>query len=175
MESSVQDNPAAPPPCQYTLKALLNSVLGKQSSTQFAQHFLNRLVWSRPVSTSTAMSDCFQPGQAKVMPGPTPLVTTSLCQRDFGQTNEQQRHLNEQPVNELHGKVDSNQTSFYPPAVTECRLCLSAKGTTAKKMCGPRLIYSLHENRFICTWGRNFSSIDTNKEFITHTLAVSQI
>ncbi len=29
MESSVQDNPAAPSPCQYTLKALLNSVLGK--------------------------------------------------------------------------------------------------------------------------------------------------
>jgi hypothetical protein len=29
IESSVQDNPAAPPPCQYTLKALLNSVLGK--------------------------------------------------------------------------------------------------------------------------------------------------
>jgi hypothetical protein len=29
MDSSVQDNPAAPPPCQYTLKALLNSVLGK--------------------------------------------------------------------------------------------------------------------------------------------------
>jgi hypothetical protein len=29
MESCVQDNPAAPPPCQYTLKALLNSVLGK--------------------------------------------------------------------------------------------------------------------------------------------------
>jgi hypothetical protein len=27
MESSVQDNPAAPPPCQYTLKALLISVL----------------------------------------------------------------------------------------------------------------------------------------------------
>ncbi len=29
MESPVQDNPAAPPPCQYTLIALLNSVLGK--------------------------------------------------------------------------------------------------------------------------------------------------
>jgi hypothetical protein len=29
IENSVQDNPAAPPPCQYTLKALLNSVLGK--------------------------------------------------------------------------------------------------------------------------------------------------
>ena len=26
------------------------------------------------MSTSTAMTDCFQPGQAKVMPGPTPLV-----------------------------------------------------------------------------------------------------
>jgi hypothetical protein len=28
MESSVQDNPAAPSPCQYTLKVLWNSVLG---------------------------------------------------------------------------------------------------------------------------------------------------
>jgi hypothetical protein len=27
MESSVQDNPAAPSPCQYTLKVLWNSVL----------------------------------------------------------------------------------------------------------------------------------------------------
>ncbi len=65
MESSVQDNPAAPSPCQYTLKALLNSVLGYSSNTQSAQHFLNRLVSSHAVSTSTAMSGCFQPGQAK--------------------------------------------------------------------------------------------------------------
>jgi hypothetical protein len=28
MDSSVQDNPAAPSPCQYTLRALLNSILG---------------------------------------------------------------------------------------------------------------------------------------------------
>jgi hypothetical protein len=28
MDSSVQDNPAAPSPCQYTLKVLWNSVLG---------------------------------------------------------------------------------------------------------------------------------------------------
>jgi len=28
MESSVQDYPAAPSPCQYTLKVLCNSVLG---------------------------------------------------------------------------------------------------------------------------------------------------
>jgi hypothetical protein len=72
MESSVQGNPASPSTCQYTLKALLNSVQGKWSNTQFAQHFLN-LVSSCSVSTSTAMSDCFQPGQAKVALGPTPL------------------------------------------------------------------------------------------------------
>ncbi len=91
MDSSVQDNPAAPPPCQYTLKALLNSVLGKQSSTQFAQHFLNRLVSSRPMSTSTAMSDCFQPGQAKVMPGPTPLRQTFTCSTERSKSKRQGR------------------------------------------------------------------------------------
>ncbi len=32
-----------------------------------------RLVSSRSVSTSTGISGCFQPGQAKVGPGPTPL------------------------------------------------------------------------------------------------------
>jgi hypothetical protein len=53
MDSSVQDNPAAPSPCQYTLKALLNSVLGWYSNTNFTQHFLNRLVSSRAVSTFT--------------------------------------------------------------------------------------------------------------------------
>ena len=35
-----------------------------------------RLVSSRPVSTSTGISGCFQPGQAKVGPRPTPLVQT---------------------------------------------------------------------------------------------------
>jgi hypothetical protein len=43
MDSSVQDNPAAPNPCHNTLKALLNSVLG-YSNTNFAQPFLNRLL-----------------------------------------------------------------------------------------------------------------------------------
>ncbi len=76
MESSVQDNPAAPSQCQYTLKALLNSVIGQQSNSQFTQHFLNRLMSSRTVSTSTAISGCFQPGQAKVLLGPTPLLLT---------------------------------------------------------------------------------------------------
>ncbi len=33
-----------------------------------------RLVSSRSVSTSTGISGCFQPGQAKVLSGPTPLV-----------------------------------------------------------------------------------------------------
>jgi hypothetical protein len=35
-----------------------------------------QLVSSRSVSTSTGISGCFQPGQAKVGPGPTPLVLT---------------------------------------------------------------------------------------------------
>ncbi len=33
-----------------------------------------QLVSSRSISTSTGISGCFQPGQAKVGPGPTPLV-----------------------------------------------------------------------------------------------------
>ncbi len=40
--------------------------------------------------------------------------------RDFGQTNEQQRHFNEQPTRELHGEVDSIQTNlklFLPPRI----------------------------------------------------------
>jgi hypothetical protein len=53
-----------------------------------------------------------------------------LSKRDLGQTNETQRHFNEWPISELHGEVDSIQTSlklhFYPPAIMECRLCFSA-------------------------------------------------
>ncbi len=37
-----------------------------------------RLVSSRSVSTSTGISGCFQPGQAKVGPGPSPLDTTCI-------------------------------------------------------------------------------------------------
>jgi hypothetical protein len=40
------------------------------------------------------------------------VVKIGICQRDFGQTNEQQRHLNEQPISELHWEVDSIQTSL---------------------------------------------------------------
>jgi hypothetical protein len=36
-------------------------------------------------------------------------------ERDLGQTNEQQRHFNEEPISELHGKVDSIQTSLKLP------------------------------------------------------------
>ncbi len=41
------------------------------------------------------------------------LVETGFCQRGLGQsqTNEQHRHFNEQPMSELHGEVDSIQTS----------------------------------------------------------------
>ncbi len=39
-----------------------------------------RLVSSRPVSTSTGISGCFQPGQAKVGPGPTPLEPEETVQ-----------------------------------------------------------------------------------------------
>jgi hypothetical protein len=41
-----------------------------------------RLVSSRSVSTSTGISGCFQPGQAKVGPGPTPLILPVLRIRD---------------------------------------------------------------------------------------------
>jgi hypothetical protein len=50
------------------------------------------------------------------------------------QTNEQQRTFNEWAISELHEEVDSIKTSLnfkttlYPPAVIECRLCLSARG-----------------------------------------------
>jgi hypothetical protein len=30
----------------------------------------------------------------------------------MGQTNEQQRHFNEGPISELHGEIDSIQTSL---------------------------------------------------------------
>ncbi len=77
MDSSVQDNhnPAAPSPCQYTLKVLSNSLLGQYSNTHFLKPFLNRHVASRAVSASTGISGCFQPGQAKVVLGPNPLVS----------------------------------------------------------------------------------------------------
>jgi hypothetical protein len=47
------------------------------------------------------------------------MVKNGFCLRDFGQTNEHQRHFNEWPISELHGEVDSIN-------VMECRLCLSA-------------------------------------------------
>jgi hypothetical protein len=83
MDSSVQDNPAAPSPCQYTLKVLSESLLGQYSNTHFAKPFLNRHVASRAVSTSTGISGCFQPGQAKVVLGSAPL----------GHNRRRQRHV----------------------------------------------------------------------------------
>ncbi len=51
------------------------------------QHFLNWPASSRAVSTFTEISGCFQPGQAKVGPRPTPLIRsyrgTSLVWPDF--------------------------------------------------------------------------------------------
>jgi hypothetical protein len=38
--------------------------------------------------------------------------TEFFFKRDMGQTNEQQRHFNEWPISELHGEVDSIQTSL---------------------------------------------------------------
>ncbi len=35
-----------------------------------------------------------------------------FVKRDMGQTNERQRHFNEWPISELHGEVDSIQTSL---------------------------------------------------------------
>jgi hypothetical protein len=34
-----------------------------------------------------------------------------FCQRDFGQTNEHQRHLNKKPISELHWEAESIQSS----------------------------------------------------------------
>jgi hypothetical protein len=59
-------------------------------SAQFTQHFFNRLVSSRAVSTSTALSGCFQPGQAKVVLGPTPLdETVQRVGREIGGARKQ--------------------------------------------------------------------------------------
>jgi hypothetical protein len=48
-------------------------------------------------------------------------VKTSFDKRDLGQTNEQQRHFNEQPIKwvEWGGRFHPNQfkTTFYPPAI----------------------------------------------------------
>jgi hypothetical protein len=47
------------------------------------------------------------------------------------QTNEQQLHFKVKPISELHGQIDSIQTSlkllFNPLDIMECRLCLSAQ------------------------------------------------
>jgi hypothetical protein len=58
-------------------------------------------------------------------------VNTGFCQRDFGQTNEQQRYVIEyySMSTEFHGKVNSIQTSLikttlYSPAVMDFRHCL---------------------------------------------------
>jgi hypothetical protein len=37
-----------------------------------------------------------------------------FVKRDIGQTNEQRRHYNEWPINEVHGEVDFIQTSLKP-------------------------------------------------------------
>jgi hypothetical protein len=46
------------------------------------------------------------------------MVKTGFCQRDLGQTNEQQRHFNEQPISELDWKVDLIPTSLKLPCHT---------------------------------------------------------
>ncbi len=47
------------------------------------------------------------------------VVNIGFFQRDSGQTNEQQRHLNEKLISELHGEVESIQTNlkilFFAP------------------------------------------------------------
>ncbi|MFN9910657.1 MAG: hypothetical protein ACK56F_31885, partial [bacterium] len=55
---------AAPTPCQYTLKVILNS----------GTTFFEPACFESCLSTFTPISGCFQPGQAKVSPGPTPLT-----------------------------------------------------------------------------------------------------
>jgi hypothetical protein len=43
------------------------------------------------------------------------VVKTGFCHRNIGQTNEQQRHINELPISELLGEVDSIQTGLKLP------------------------------------------------------------
>ncbi len=49
------------------------------------------------------------------------MVKNGFCLRDFGQTNEQERHFNEWPISELHWEVLVDSIN-----IMECRLCLSA-------------------------------------------------
>ncbi len=65
MDSSVQDNPAAPTPFQLTLIVLSNSVLGKYSNTHFTQPFLNRLVSSRACPLSLQYQAAFSQARLK--------------------------------------------------------------------------------------------------------------
>jgi hypothetical protein len=56
MDSSVQNNPAAPTTRQETLKALLNSVLGWYSNTHFTQQFFEAAPCTLPLEYQAASS-----------------------------------------------------------------------------------------------------------------------
>jgi len=42
------------------------------------------------------------------------MVKTGFCQRDLGQTNKQQCHFNLLLISDLHGEIDSIQTTLKP-------------------------------------------------------------
>ncbi len=42
------------------------------------------------------------------------VIKTGFCQKDFSQTNEQQRHLQEKLISELHDEIKSIQTKQAP-------------------------------------------------------------
>jgi hypothetical protein len=58
------------------------------------------------------------------------VVKTGFCQRDLGQTNEQQHHFNEWPISELLGEVDSIQTTLKPLLTTLCNGMPSLSGNS---------------------------------------------
>jgi hypothetical protein len=101
MESSVQDNPAAPSPCQYQrgwsvcsyIGTLLNSLLGYYNNTHFAKPFMSRrLVSSRAVSTSSH-------GQAEVVLGLTPLGVRKEIRQSYLGPNSQRHSISDRSIN----------------------------------------------------------------------------
>ncbi len=84
MDSSVHDNPAAPSPCQYTLQALLNSVQGWYTNTNFTQHFLNRLDSSRACPFSLQYQAASSQARLKSCWAPYLLECTVACIREPG-------------------------------------------------------------------------------------------
>jgi hypothetical protein len=85
------------------------------------QHFLNWPASSRVVSTLTEISGCFQPGQAKVGPGPTP-----LCVLPPPLVRSIERSLEEvNPISLVFQNIDPPSPS--PPGKCVPRLCCGGR------------------------------------------------